>query len=575
MSLTSRIILLCIALLIKPGYAQDPFAGDAGSPFGSADDKPFLPVTEAYRVLPALEGERLELQWSIADGYYLYRDRFAVEARLDNTTLKVNPQFEPGEEKDDPYFGRTTVYYNNTVLTLTGLPENVAFDLRVTAQGCADAGLCYPPHDWFFRVDTGTGAITPLSAADWPAADAAGERPPERERPSLLPMLLLAAMGGIILNLMPCVFPVLSLKVLAFANSRDGRPLSHGAVYSLGVVASFAAVAGVLIALQGAGRAVGWGFQLQSPWFVASLSCLFFLLSLNLLGVFQIAGSWLNLGGELTARGGHSGSFFTGVLATVVATPCTAPFMGTAVGFAAAQPAAVALLVFTALGAGMALPVLLLTLFPGWLRWLPRPGAWMVRLRQFLAFPLLASALWLAWVIGRQTGATGMAITVGLWLVIGFLLWLWSQGFRGRVVAVVTALLTAGWLLQSQPYQQQAERPVEAGHVVYTPERLAQYRRAGKPVFLNVTADWCITCAANEALVLNKDRTKTALAEAGVIYMVADWTRYDPAITELLAEYDRNGIPLYLLFPGDPTARARVLPQVLTGDTLRRALEEL
>ncbi len=568
MSPFQRIILLCFALLIKPALAADPFA--------DSTEAEFLPVTEAYRVLPSLgEDNTLNLQWSIADGYYLYGDRFATAVSLHGQQLQVSPIYEDGIEKDDPYFGLTIVYYHNTNLQLANLPPDTLLTVKQSAQGCADAGLCYPPHHWYFRVDTGSGQILELSAAEFDAAAAPVAGSGANSGAPLWWIVLMAVAGGALLNLMPCVFPVLSLKVLSFANAHDGRPAGHGLVYSAGVVLSFAVVAGALIALQGAGRAVGWGFQLQSPWFVAALSCLFFLLSLNLLGVFQISGSWINVGGDLASRSGYSGSFFTGVLATVVATPCTAPFMGTAVGFAATQPAPVAMGVFTALGAGMAAPILLLTLFPGWLRLLPKPGTWMVRLRQFLAFPLLASALWLAWVIGRQTGANGIAATVALWLVIGFLLWLWQLGLRGRITAAAVLISTSGWLFNSSVMQPQLVHATAGEHAAYSPQLLDEYRRAGKPVFLNVTADWCITCAANEAVVLRSEDTELAFNRAGVTQMVADWTLYDPQITELLAQYGRNGIPLYLLFPADPSQPAQILPQILTGDALQQALSAL
>jgi thiol:disulfide interchange protein DsbD len=346
---------------------------------------------------------------------------------------------------------------------------------------------------------------------------------------------------------------------LSFTNTNKGSPLQHGLVYSIGVVSSFVLVAGVLIALQQAGQAIGWGFQLQTPWFVALLASLFFVLALNLFGLFEIGGSWMNVGSDLSRDKGYRGSFFTGVLATVVASPCTAPFMGTAVGFAASQPAIIALLVFAFIGVGMALPVLLLTLFPAGLRKLPKPGNWMITLRQLLGFPLLATAIWLAWVIGRQTGANGMAITLIAWLLIGFGLWLRGHGKKILAALIIIASLAGLVISLNSPPR---EPTLASGQ--FDKSEIQRLRESGQNVFLDVTADWCITCAANETLVLNTKTIRDAFTQHNVHYLIADWTRYDPAITELLADYQRNGIPLYIYYPADLSATEIMLPQVLT-----------
>jgi thiol:disulfide interchange protein DsbD len=335
-------------------------------------------------------------------------------------------------------------------------------------------------------------------------------------------------------------------------------------------VLSFVAVAGVLIALQQAGQAIGWGFQLQTPWFVALLASLFFVLSLNLLGVFEIGGSWMSVGDDLSRQSGYSGSFFTGVLATVVASPCTAPFMGTAVGFAASQTPAISLLVFAFIGIGMALPVLLLTLFPAGLRRLPKPGQWMITLRQLLAFPLLATAVWLSWVVGRQTGANGMALILSAWLLIGFGLWLYKLGPAAKILAMISYIAALSLMLIG------LNKPIENNAIVsgFDSSQIQRLRESGQNVFLDVTADWCITCAANEALVLHTDTIRAAFILHNVHYVTADWTRYDPAITQLLADYQRNGIPLYIYFPADLAASPIVLPQVLSKSMLLSLLEE-
>jgi thiol:disulfide interchange protein len=520
----------------------------------TSDSPTFLPVAQAYQASLHWQDDTLLIDWTIAEGYYLYRERFAAEASRNGKPLSLQSHFKTGKLKQDPYFGETEVYYHNTIIRLDELPIDGDFTLKITSQGCADAGLCYPPQDQYYLVNTVQHSISPTSASKSPVVTA-----PEADS-SLWLILAFAALGGAILNLMPCVFPVLGLKVLSFANARSGSALNHGLFYSAGVIISFVAVAVVLILLQSSGQAIGWGFQLQTPWFVGLLASLFFVLSLNLLGLFEIGGSWMNLGGDLSRQSGYRGSFFTGVLATVVASPCTAPFMGTAVGFAASQTAALALLVFAFIGLGMALPVLLLTLYPTGLQKLPKPGQWMITFRQVLAFPLLATAIWLSWVVGRQTGADGMALTLVVWLLLGFAIWLANRGRIARYLAIIAAIMSIGLLIQglSKPL------PQLETHSGFDPAQIQILRESGQNVFLDVTADWCITCAANEALVLNTDTVREAFARHNVHYLIADWTRYDPAITALLADYKRNGIPLYVYFATDLNSPAIVLPQVLT-----------
>jgi thiol:disulfide interchange protein DsbD len=557
-------LLLSLIFLVfgVNAHSQDFFNATPQS-FGDSNPS-FLPVEQAYQSDLQWNNDNLLLGWQITEGYYLYRERFQLSASVDGKPAAISNRFEPGKVKQDPYFGETEVYYHNTSIAISDIPSQ-PFTLSITSQGCADAGLCYPPQTQHYRIDPISQLIEKTSAPKKISA-----LPPTADVPTLWLILIFAALGGAILNLMPCVFPVLGLKVLSFANARSGSPASHGIAYSAGVVLSFVAVAGVLVALQQAGQAIGWGFQLQTPWFVALLASLFFVLSLNLLGVFEIGGSWMNIGGDLSRQSGYSGSFFTGVLATVVASPCTAPFMGTAVGFAASQTPAISLLVFAFIGIGMALPVLLLTLFPAGLRRLPKPGQWMITLRQLLAFPLLATAVWLSWVVGRQTGANGMALILSAWLLIGFGLWLYRQGLAAKILAIVAYIAALSLMLIG------LNKPIEnnANVTGFDSSQIQRLRESGQNVFLDVTADWCITCAANEALVLHTDTIRAAFILHNVHYVTADWTRYDPAITQLLADYQRNGIPLYIYFPADLSASPIVLPQVLSKSMLLRLLEE-
>lgn len=565
----SLLSVLLLFFVNNLALASDPF--QAGDRFNLDTAPSFLPVEQAYHVDVVDSGQQLKLHWTIAEGYYLYRERFSVDSLHSDTELSI--EFEPGKQKHDEFFGLTEVYYNATAITLSGFPQGQQAVLKLRSQGCADAGLCYPPRDQYFRRDS-SGDFVEINREQALNSNSAAATTEPGLKPAglsgLLLILLSAALGGAILNLMPCVFPVLGLKVLSFANAHQGRPAGHGLFYSLGVVASFIAVAALLITLQQAGQAVGWGFQLQSPWFVTALACLFFALGLNMLGLFEIGGAFMNLGGELSQQSGYRGSFFTGVLATLVASPCTAPFMGSAVGFAATQPAAVALLVFAALGTGMALPVLLLTLFPRWLKLLPKPGAWMVGLRQFMAFPLLATAIWLAWIVGRQTGAGGMAAALLAWLLIGFALWLWPRKILGRSLAAVSLIAIFPLLHNSFSSSQAAQIQLQTG---FDRSQIQRYRDSGQAVFVDVTADWCITCAANENLVLNTEAVQQALADSNTAYLVADWTRYDPAITELLADFQRNGVPLYLYYPADNNQPAQVLPQILSQELVLNVLK--
>jgi thiol:disulfide interchange protein DsbD len=380
--------------------------------------------------------------------------------------------------------------------------------------------------------------------------------------------MLLALGGGLLLNLMPCVLPVLALKALHLvqhARADPARTRMSGLVFTAGVLLSFMVLAGVLLALRAGGEAVGWGFQLQSPAFVAGLAWLMMALGLWLSGVWSLGGAWMGLGQDLAARGGHGGAFFTGVLAVVVATPCTAPFMGAAVGFALAQPAAIALAVFLALGLGLALPWLVIALFPTAGRWLPRPGPWMERFKQLMAFPLYATAAWLIWVLAQQTDARGLALSLAGLVGVGLLVWLVGLG-RGRLVPI--AALVGGILLFGLAREigsaGAAGGRADTGHwEAYDEARLAQLRARGQAVLVNFTAAWCITCQVNERIALDTPAVRQAMAQAGVARLKADWTRHDPALTRILEAHGRSGVPLYLLYPAGGGA-PEVLPAVLT-----------
>lgn len=383
----------------------------------------------------------------------------------------------------------------------------------------------------------------------------------------------LALLGGLLLNLMPCVFPVLAMKVVALARmgGADARSARIESIaYGLGVVLGFLVVGGTLIALRGAGAEIGWGFQLQSATFVAALAVLFLAIGLDLAGVYEIHMPHIS-GPQIRTR--EAGAFVTGLLAVLVASPCTVPFMAGAVGAAAVLPVGPALLIFAGLGIGMAAPFVVAGFVPAALRRLPRPGPWMTRLRQVMAFFMFASAAWLLWVLSAQTGRSGFALALGAALLVGFALWALGERQRGAGVwsrwswpaslgiAVVALAMVAG-----APAPGPAAA-TDTASTPYTPERLAALRASGQPVFLEVTADWCITCKVNERLVLDTAPFALAMKAHNVAYLRADWTRRSGAVTRLLSAYGRNGVPLYVFFgPGAP--EGEVLPQVLTLDAV-------
>ena len=387
-----------------------------------------------------------------------------------------------------------------------------------------------------------------------------------------LEALLFAFLGGLVLNLMPCVLPVLSMKALAFARKRGaerGEAAKLALLYGAGVLVSFVALAAALLILRAGGEAVGWGFQLQEPSVVAFFALLMFAVGLNLSGVFEVTPGFAGAGSSLAASGGTWGSFFTGVLAVAVATPCTAPFMGAAMGFALVQPAPVALAVFLALGVGFALPFVLLGLSPAARRWLPRPGPWMELFKQALAFPMYAAAIWLVWVLSQQAGPDGVLVALAAALLLGFAAWLYGRRQRGggRFGLVAAALALAGTLALI-PYANTGDRgqaPDVGGipYEAYSPARLAELRAAGRPVFVNATAAWCITCLVNEKVALSTTAVADAFAANDVVYLKADWTNRDADIAALLESFGRSGVPLYLYYAAHAD-NAVVLPQVLT-----------
>ena len=572
MKITMRNLLLSLALLSAciTATAENDFLTNTSSWANDIASPEFVPVEQAYNLTVVVEDQRLLLNWTIRDGYYLYRDRFKFGS-MDANSVLAAPQFASGLVKWDDYFEKELeVYYGQTSVELPFTTDAKRLSLQIESQGCADAGLCYPPYKQWLDIDL-ENRIVEISSQ----APASSQQPDKIGKQSSLPLalvLLFALAGGMILNLMPCVFPILSIKVLSFTmnHKTDRSRHIHGLVYTAGVVSSFVLIAVVMLSLRAAGESIGWGFQLQSPLFVIFLIYLFFVMGLGLSGYLEIGSSLMSVGQNSQSEEGLRSSFMTGVLATTVASPCTAPFMGPALGFAVSQSSTIAVLVFAFLGLGMALPFILLAWIPGLTKRLPKPGPWMDLFKQFLAFPIYLTAVWLLWVAGRQTSIdVAAAVVIGLvLLVMG--LWIWKLNTRPMTRIIAAATLAAALAV---PVFAISEAEVEPDFLTYSPELLADLRADNQPVFINLTADWCITCLVNERIALSSNKVKQLMADRGINYLKGDWTNSDPQITELLERFNRSGVPLYLLYPRGPGG-AEILPQILTESMVIDALNK-
>jgi DsbC/DsbD-like thiol-disulfide interchange protein/cytochrome c biogenesis protein CcdA len=390
-------------------------------------------------------------------------------------------------------------------------------------------------------------------------------------------ILAFSVLGGLLLNLMPCVFPILGLKALSLAKmgGDEGEARRDAVAYTVGIIASCLVLGGVMLALRAAGEEVGWAFQLQDPAIVLLLMLLMVAVTANLAGLFEVGG--IGAGERLTRKGGISGSFWTGVLAAVVATPCTGPFMAAAMGAALLLPASLALLIFAGLGLGLALPFLAIAFIPPLRKRMPRPGAWMVRFRQWMAVPMALTSLALLWLLYQLAGFSGLLIGGAAGLII--LLRLFELGRKQKsgaphkmVVAAILGITVAALLIMDKAaIVAPAPQSLKNGSLAFNETRLSALRAEGKPVFLYFTADWCVTCKVNEKAAIDRTETIEALTKGGIVTMVGDYTRRDPDITRFLAKYGRSGVPLYLYYP--PNADARVLPQILTVNDLATLAE--
>ena len=599
--------------------------------FGNDGKGAPLPEEQAFGFdAIATDGNRLLLRFTPAPGYYLYRDRNTVKLDADGIAAG-KPQWPKGVTHRDEHFGDVIVYFDQVEVPLPlqrTRADAQTVTLRATFQGCQNDGICYPPMTRTVRVALPRGevaaaptvdsamATAPDSTAINPAVsagdatdnsaaattEAASVTDPDAATPTivetttpdlrlfglksnLLLAFIAALLGGLILNLMPCVLPVLSIKVLGLIESNDtrARARAHALWYTAGVLVSFVALGAIVLALRDAGKALGWGFQMQQPGVVAVLGLIIFLFGLSLSGVWTLTGRWVGMGQTLANRSGASGDFFTGVLAVVVAAPCTAPMMFQALAWAFSASTASALLVFFGLGLGLAAPFLLIAYIPALARMLPKPGAWMDTFKQLLAFPLYFTAVWLVWVLAKQRGADAVALWAVSAVLLAFAAWAWThaqmRSARWARYAAVIALLAALWpvwsiaTLPSADARQAATQPADALAEPFSEQRLASLRAANRVVLVNLTADWCVSCKVNEKAVFARDGFSQALDAANAVYMIGDWTDTDPAITAYLQRYNAVGVPLYVVYPRGG-GEGRILPTILTPTLVREALAQ-
>jgi thiol:disulfide interchange protein DsbD len=404
--------------------------------------------------------------------------------------------------------------------------------------------------------------------------------------------LILALAGGVLLNLMPCVLPVLSIKAFGLVQHAQSAPRAvraQGIAYAVGVMVSFAAIAAVLLGVRAAGTEIGWGFQLQSPLFVAVMIYVMFAVGLNLSGVFSFGERIAGVAGNLSSSSTYSGSFLTGVLATLVATPCTAPFMAAALGYAITQPWYRSLAIFEAVGLGLALPYLAIAFSPGLRRFLPRPGSWMLALKQFLAFPIYGTGVWLTFVLAQESGDLAVTAVLAGLVLIALAAWLYESmrfserrwrrwGIAGSAIALAAALAALPFADTHQPlHTAGTETKTGIDWMPFTASKIDDLQAQGRPVFVDFTADWCITCKLNERTALEDSTVIKAFASNEVAALRADWTRQDPTITRMLEASGRAGVPLYLYYPRPgPRGQRReavVLPQLLTATTILHEIQ--
>ena len=571
------------------------------------------------------DGNHLLMRFTPQPGYYIYRDRISFAIEGASGISPGLPVWPAGRMHQDEHFGNVVVYFDQAEVRLPLVrqrTEATDITLVTTLQGCQNNGICYPPMTRRVRLALPAGTLASLDQATaaplvitsphddqnrtTKGADVGHTEPasnqakvPQSEQsipsantqagallPSLANALLLALVGGIILNFLPCVLPVLSLKVLRLAQHGNDRKRARQQAnsYTAGILSSFCLIGGLAIGLRAAGQAVGWGFQLQQPHFVGFLAYLLFAVGLSLSGLFTIDGGWSKMGDELASRRGLWGDFFSGALTCVVASPCIAPFMGSALVFAFTAPPIQAFLVFILLGVGLALPFLLISYHPALAKRLPRPGQWMETLKQLLAFPMYLGAIWLLHVLGSQRGTAAMTWVLAGMTLFALGVWLfeksrWQSQRGGMIFAALVALLGLSplWSLSNQ-WDNNATSDSSKGRnnsdaLVYSQQLLERLRADNRVVFVNMTAAWCVTCSINERTVLQTQAFINALRDVDGVYLKGDWTNPDPNIEAFIQSQHAVGVPLYVVFgPGSPpTVLPTLLSHAVVEDALRRA----
>jgi thiol:disulfide interchange protein DsbD len=565
-----------------PSTNPNPFGvstGKSGTSVSGTDNLP-LPPEQAFAFEAIVDTpNRLLLRFTPAKGYYLYRDKtsFAIGSAASDVQ-PGKPDWPPARQFHDEHFGDVAAYFAEADVPLplirqSSNPQQVT--LNVVLQGCQINGICYPPmkRSVTLALPAGGQVSAPSNLPDKSVTAVA------IASVSLLTALLLALGGGLILNLMPCVLPVLSLKALSLVQSGESRSRArkHALWYTAGVMVSFAALGAIAIGLRQAGQALGWGFQLQQPVAVAALAYLMLAIGLALSGLYQFGAGVAGVGQKLTEKSGPAGDFFTGALAVVVASPCTAPLMGNALAYAFAAPTVYAIAVFLALGLGLALPFLLIGFVPALASRLPKPGAWMETLKQVLAFPMYLTAAWLVSILAAQRGSDAVLYVLAGAIALALGAWLWELGRYSkrqntvRTIALIALLVSALPLAAIQRLPPLAAREAAQGTVAYSADKLAELRGKGQVVFVDITADWCITCKANERAVLSRPAFVNAMRDAGAVYMVGDYTDVDQPITDFLAAHHAVGIPLYVVYPRGG-GEGEVLPNILTQSAVDEAL---
>jgi len=553
-----------VAITLKVGETAQP-SPNAGA-IQRAVSK--VPVQQGWPVTTALEGENLMISVEVPTG------TVPEGTKLNLFALKTGI-FDP---LPDP-----KITQNEGVVTIIAPKNETLTEAPEAFSGLLVAESAGGKTGYLISTDTSQSAVSdPVKAGETKVT----EESAQEELPfggGLFGVLFAAFIGGIILNIMPCVFPVISLKVMSFVGHSGGdrkKVLAHSLVFALGILIFFWALTVMMLILRSAGDGdVGWGAQLQQPIFVVGLIFVMVAVALSLFGTIEFGTSMTAMGGELTTKTGYAGSFWSGALAVLLATPCTAPFMAPAIGFALSQSAPIMFLVFTSLGLGLAAPYFVFAAFPKLLDVIPAPGAWMETFKQFMGFPMLAVAIWLIGVLSKQLSVEGLQWALASVLFLAIALWILGRfgGFnqnaptrmKARVAAAAVFLLSAGVAWNASAQRAPASQ-IDIRNVI------AQYREEGKPVFVDFTAEWCVTCKVNERATIKTEKVQTLFKDNGIEFLIADWTNEDPNITALLKTFGRAGVPFYVLYPADPSAEAITLDDgIITAGDIEEAIAKL